>query len=115
MRHHASLGGGLLLLETAASSQPPVQPTVVELFTSEGCSSCPPAEALIGILAQRRPDVIPLAFHVDYWDYIGWRDRFEIPEATSRQSHYQHALRLNTVYTPQFVIDGQRDVVGNSN
>lgn len=88
------------------------QPTVVELFTSEGCSSCPPAEAMVGVLAQRRPDVIALAFHVDYWDYIGWRDRFEIPEATERQRQYSRSLRLQNVYTPQLVIDGQRDQIG---
>lgn len=116
MRSVVGLGFSLLLLGNgaAAQAQPPTRPTVVELFTSEGCSSCPPAEALIGVLAQRRQDVIPLAFHVDYWDYIGWRDRFEIPEATERQRQYQHALKLNTVYTPQLVIDGQRDVVGNN-
>ena len=90
------------------------KPTVVELFTSEGCSSCPPAEAMIGVLAQRRPDVIALAFHVDYWDDLGWRDRFEIPEATERQRRYSHSLHLATVYTPQLVVDGQRDQVGGN-
>ncbi|HWW20160.1 MAG TPA: DUF1223 domain-containing protein, partial [Steroidobacteraceae bacterium] len=114
MRVMTGLGMGLLLAATVAQSQPPARPTVVELFTSEGCNSCPPAEALIGVLVQRRPDVIALAYHVDYWDYIGWRDRFEIPEATQRQRQYQHSLHLNTVYTPQLVIDGQRDVVGNN-
>jgi hypothetical protein len=112
MRKFSGWGVGLLLAATAV--QAAVRPTVVELFTSEGCNSCPPAEALIGALSQSRPDVIPLAFHVDYWDYIGWRDRFEIPEATERQRQYQHALRLNSVYTPQLVIDGQRDLVGNN-
>src|SRR5579864_6497247 len=111
MRNIAGLGLGLSLAATATQAQ--TLPTVVELFTSEGCNSCPPAEALIGVLAQHRPDVIPLAFHVDYWDYLGWRDRFEIPEAAARQRQYQHSLHLNTVYTPQLVIDGQRDVVGN--
>jgi hypothetical protein len=114
MRKITGLGMGLLLTTAVAHSQPPARPTVVELFTSEGCNSCPPAEALIGVLAARRPDVIPLAFHVDYWDYIGWRDRFEIPEAVARQRQYQQSLHLSTVYTPQLVIDGQRDVVGNS-
>jgi hypothetical protein len=114
MRNVASIGAGLLLWASIAHSQPVARPTVVELFTSEGCNSCPPAEALIGVLAANRPDVIPLAFHVDYWDYIGWRDRFEIPEAADRQRQYQRALHLSTVYTPQLVIDGQRDVVGNN-
>jgi hypothetical protein len=103
---------GLLSVTSLVQAGP--KPTVVELFTSEGCSSCPPAEAMIGVLAQRRPDVIALAFHVDYWDYIGWRDRFELPEATERQRRYSHALRLNTVYTPQLVVDGQRDQVGGN-
>jgi|HubBroStandDraft_5_1064220.scaffolds.fasta_scaffold283725_2 hypothetical protein len=115
MRKVASLGAGVLLWASIAHPQPVTRPTVVELFTSEGCNSCPPAEALIGVLAARRPDVIPLAFHVDYWDYIGWRDRFEIPEAAARQRQYQRALHLSTVYTPQLVIDGQRDVVGDNN
>ena len=103
---------GLGLLATGALAQP--RATVVELFTSEGCSSCPPAEALVGALSRTRPDVIALAFHVNYWDYIGWRDRFEIPEAVERQRQYQHSLGLKSVYTPQLVIDGQRDTVGNN-
>ena len=95
-----------LLLATAAPAS-----TVVELYTSEGCSSCPPAEAMLGKLAQRT-DVIALAFHVDYWDYIGWQDRFELKEATQRQREYARALHLASVYTPQLVIDGTRDLVG---
>ena len=67
----------------AISAEVQQRPAVVELFTSEGCSSCPPAEAYLGELAQR-PDVLALAFHVDYWDGLGWRDRFVIPEATPR-------------------------------
>jgi hypothetical protein len=88
------------------------RPAVVELFTSEGCSSCPPAEAYIGELAQRR-DVLALAFHVDYWDDLGWRDRFGLPEAVLRQRVYAKALRLSSVYTPQVVVDGQDDFVGS--
>jgi hypothetical protein len=94
---------------TAAGPTPPV---VVELFTSQGCSSCPPADAFLGELAQRR-DVIALAFHVDYWDYIGWKDPFASPDFTKRQRSYAGALGLRTVYTPQMVIDGQADVVGS--
>jgi hypothetical protein len=85
---------------------------VVELFTSEGCSSCPPAEAFLGELAQR-PDVIALAFHVDYWDGLGWRDRFAIAESTPRQRGYEQTLRLASIYTPQMVIDGTADFVGS--
>jgi len=85
---------------------------VVELFTSEGCSSCPPAEAYVGELAQRR-DVLALTFHVDYWDDLGWRDRFSLPEATQRQRAYAKSLRISSVYTPQVVIDGTSDFVGS--
>jgi hypothetical protein len=86
-------------------------PPVVELFTSEGCSSCPPAEALLGRLASA--GVIALAWHVDYWDSLGWRDRFALPEADQRQDRYAGNLHLASVYTPQAVIGGQRDVLGS--
>jgi hypothetical protein len=114
MRNISGWGLSLLLAASATYSQTPTRPTVVELYTSEGCNSCPPAEAMIGVLTQQRPDVIALAFHVTYWDDSGWRDRFDLPEATARQQQYQHTLHLRSVYTPQLVIDGQRDVVGNN-
>jgi hypothetical protein len=88
-------------------------PVVVELFTSEGCSSCPPADAYLGKLADRH-DILPLAFHVNYWDYIGWKDPFASAEATERQYSYGHALGLNMVYTPQMVIGGTHDAVGSN-
>jgi hypothetical protein len=88
------------------------RPAVVELFTSEGCSSCPPAEAYVGELA-RRANVLALAYHVDYWDELGWRDRFELPEAVQRQRLYAKSLRLATIYTPQIVLDGRGDFVGS--
>jgi hypothetical protein len=103
------LGLALLLSAGVVDAQP--RPTVVELYTSEGCSSCPPAEAQIGKLATH-DDIIALAFHVDYWDDLGWRDRFGLPEAVTRQRQYAHTLHLPSVYTPQLVIDGQRDLVG---
>jgi hypothetical protein len=89
-----------------------VRPAVVELFTSEGCSSCPPAELYTAELAQRG-DVLALTFHVDYWDDLGWRDRFSLPQSTQRQHAYAAALHLRGVFTPQMVIDGRRSFVGN--
>jgi len=86
-------------------------PVVVELFTSQGCSSCPPADTLLHRLAERE-DVLPLALHVDYWDYIGWKDQFAKPEHTRRQKGYAHAGGRSMIYTPQLVIMGQDDVVG---
>ncbi len=85
---------------------------VVELFTSQGCYSCPPADALLGKLAEH-PSVLALSFHVDYWDYIGWKDVFASPEYTKRQREYARELSLRYVYTPQMIIDGNADVVGS--
>jgi len=85
---------------------------VVELFTSQGCSSCPPADALLGVLAAQ-PTVIALGFHVDYWDGGGWRDRYSMPQATERQRRYVAALRLPSAFTPQLVIGGSRSFVGS--
>ncbi|KMW57015.1 hypothetical protein AIOL_001973 [Candidatus Rhodobacter oscarellae] len=84
---------------------------VIELYTSQGCSSCPPADALLHELAQR-DDVIPLALHVDYWDYIGWKDEFARPEHTTRQKAYAHAAGQRTIYTPQMIVGGRDHVVG---
>jgi len=86
-------------------------PVVVELFTSQGCSSCPPADKLIAELA-KRDDVIPLALHVDYWDYIGWKDVFADPAYTKRQKAYARAAGERSVYTPQMVVGGEDHVVG---
>lgn len=86
-------------------------PVVVELFTSQGCSSCPPADALLEELASY-PDVLPLALHVDYWDYIGWKDTFGSPQFTARQKAYAAASGHRTIYTPQMVIGGIDHVVG---
>ncbi len=85
---------------------------VVELFTSQGCSSCPPADAYLGELA-RRDDVLALSFHVDYWNYIGWRDPFSNPQWSARQRDYGRKLNRRYVYTPQMVIDGAAEAVGS--
>ncbi|MGB8694664.1 MAG: DUF1223 domain-containing protein [Steroidobacteraceae bacterium] len=95
----------------AALAQQPSRPLVIELYTSQGCSSCPPAEALLGELADRT-DVLPLAFHVDYWDDLGWRDRFALPAAAQQQHWWATANGLPGVFTPQLIIDGRRSVVG---
>jgi len=87
------------------------RPVVVELFTSQGCSSCPPADAFLHELS-KRDDVIALALHVDYWDYIGWKDSFAKPAFTSRQKAYAKAGGRRSVYTPQLIIGGQDHVVG---
>jgi hypothetical protein len=99
----------ILCCTTGAIAQS--RPVVVELFTSEGCNSCPPAEAYVGQLSTRS-DVVALAFHVDYWDELGWRDRFALPQSVDRQNIYARNLHRSSVYTPQLVIDGRSDTVG---
>jgi hypothetical protein len=92
-------------------------PVVVELFTSQGCSSCPPADAVIHDIANDpglRGRVIPLAFHVDYWDSLGWRDPFSSAEWTQRQTRYARTMHLNSAYTPQAVVNGTREFVGSN-
>jgi len=92
-------------------------PVVVELFTSQGCSSCPPADAIIHEIASDaalRGHVIPLAFHVDYWDSLGWRDPFSSAEWTQRQANYARAMRLSSSYTPQAVVNGTAQFVGSN-
>ncbi len=88
------------------------QPIVVELFTSQGCSSCPPADKLLGELSGQK-NIIPLSMNVDYWDYLGWRDTLGSPEHTKRQKQYAANRGTQQVYTPQMVINGHIDVVGS--
>lgn len=89
------------------------RPVVVELFTSQGCSSCPPADELLGELAGES-GILALSFHVDYWDYIGWEDPFADAQYTQRQRDYVDQLGLRYVYTPQMVIEGRYDAVGSN-
>lgn len=97
---------------SAAASAQADQPVVVELYTSQGCSACPPADAFLAELAQRR-DVIALSLHVDYWDYLGWVDAFAAPEHAKRQKRLAKLRGERMIYTPQMVIDGRVAVVGS--
>jgi len=106
-----------LVVLCCASLAWPETPVVVELFTSEGCSSCPPADALLVDLSRKSPPsgvkLILMGEHVDYWNYIGWKDRFSSAQFSERQDSYAKDFHLASVYTPQMVIDGRLEVVGN--
>lgn len=100
------------LFVVAAAHAAETRPVVVELFTSQGCSSCPPADKLLGELAKRN-DVIALGFHITYWDGAAWHDPFSLPQSTERQVAYDRHLTGGQIYTPQMLIDGTADVVGS--
>lgn len=109
--------GGLGL--TALAAALPIAPALaaekgvaVELFTSQGCSSCPPAERLLAELADHR-EIVALSYHVQYWDHIGWRDPYGDPRCQERQEHYRAWLNTRFLYTPQMVVGGRFDVVGS--
>jgi hypothetical protein len=103
----AVAGLGLLALPSRpALAGDASHPTVVELFQSQGCSSCPPTEANVGAISDRA-DVLALAFEVDYWDRLGWKDTFSKPAWTARQYAYAHAMNRDGVYTPQVVVNGR--------
>lgn len=93
------------------------QPVLVELFTSEGCSSCPPADKQLAFLEKDQPvahaEIITLAFHVDYWNRLGWVDRYSSPQFSERQNRYVRMMGLSSSYTPQMVVDGQFEFVGS--
>ena len=106
------IGGALAAAGPAGAQAQDTPPTVVELFTSQGCNSCPPADAYLGDLAGR-DDVLALSFHVNYWDYLGWKDTFATPGTTGRQRAYGRSLGKRYVYTPQMVIGGIAEAVGS--
>jgi hypothetical protein len=113
----AGAAGILFLGRRAAFSQssapPEDSPVVLELFTSEGCSSCPPADELLSRIGALSTGVIPLAYHVDYWDSLGWSDPFSSGQWTARQVVYVRAMQLSGSYTPQIVINGRWQCVGS--
>jgi hypothetical protein len=104
---------GMLKDDKASTARAPV---LVELFTSEGCSSCPPADLLLSRLMQESPiegvPIVALGFHVDYWDRLGWKDRFSSAAFTERQNQYAAAWKTDRIYTPQAVVDGRFEFVG---
>ncbi|MFD2647795.1 DUF1223 domain-containing protein [Devosia albogilva] len=103
----------LALCLPSAAEELRVRPkAVVELFTSQGCAQCPPADALLTALAEE-DDVVALAYHVDYWDYVGWTDTFGSPEFSDRQRAYAKSWNSSRIFTPQMVINGAKGVVGS--
>jgi hypothetical protein len=117
MKPPALIAGALFLLSCSGEAQPKAHRTVVlELFTSQGCSSCPQADRLLSKLRQENFDgtIIPLAYHVDYWNYIGWTDPFSSPKWSQRQREYARAFKSAQVYTPQLVINGRAQLVGSA-
>ena len=106
----AALAAGLSV--AGAQAGEPARPIVVELYTSQGCSSCPPADALLGQLTQR-PDVLAMSLPITYWDMLGWKDTLANPANTARQKAYSKAMGKGGVYTPQIIVDGLTDVVGS--
>jgi hypothetical protein len=103
----------LSITGTALAQAPAAPMQVVELFTSQGCSSCPPADVAVAAISAR-PDIVALSFGVTYWDNLGWKDTFAQQKFTDRQWAYARGLRHDNVATPQVVINGRTDVVGQS-
>ena len=101
-----------LMLPAAAEAAPAAHPVLVELYTSQGCSDCPPADEILAELAGR-PDVVALSFPITYWDMLGWKDTLATEANTQRQKAYAAAMMRGGTYTPQMVVHGREDVVGN--
>lgn len=114
LSHRVTFAVALLALGSLLNAAPVLadtRPVLVELFTSQGCSSCPPADVLLGEIA-KRPEVIALGFHIDYWDGLGWKDPFSTPQSTARQRAYAQWFGT-PIYTPQLVVDGAREMIGS--
>jgi hypothetical protein len=109
----ATIAGLALASVLATAGHAQESPVVVELFTSQGCSSCPPADAFLTDLARQRRDVLPLAFHVTYWDYLGWKDTLADARFSARQKAYSRMRGDREVYTPQVVVNGSVHVIGS--
>jgi hypothetical protein len=117
MRRTSLLFAVALLLASGGMHAAPPTPVIVELFTSEGCSDCPPADTLLDTLIATQPiagvEIIGLGQHVDYWDRLGWKDRFSSAALTNRQQLYQARFSTPSIYTPQMVVDGRAEFVGS--
>ena len=111
MRQFATALCGLMICMTAPVLAQGTSGVVVELYTSQGCSSCPPADDFLAMLAMD-PSILPLALHVDYWDYIGWADKFADAKFTDRQKDYAHQAGSRSIYTPQMIVGGLDRVEG---
>lgn len=111
MRFFSTLALAISLLVPATSQAE--NTVVMELFTSQGCSSCPPADRLAVDMASADDSIIALGWHVDYWDYLGWKDTFSSPEHTQRQAGYRDRWHLRSLYTPQMVVNGRAQMVGS--
>jgi len=112
------LGAAFFLRPATPASGAANRTVLVELFTSDGCSSCPPADELLAHLRQdlaaKNIQVVPLGFHVDYWNSLGWKDRFSSADFSHRQEQYARRLNLDGPYTPQMVVDGEQEFVGSN-
>ena len=112
MKSLIALGAAAALLLSPITASAAPRPVVLELFTSQGCNSCPPADELLRTLADD-PTLLALSFHVDYWDYIGWKDAFSLKASTDRQYDYAKRARRHSSFTPELIVDGKKSVIGS--